>query len=98
MREDRVILENHADIALVGRDIVDDLSVKSDGSAFNGVKARNHAQQSRFAASGRTEQRKELAFLHIQIQVGDNGVIAVLFDDMLKVNAYAHNVLFLSRS
>ena len=90
MRENGVILENHADVALVRRNIVDDLAVESDGAALDGVKARNHAQQGRFAAAGRAEQREELALLDIQIQIGDDDVLAIFLDDVLKMNAYAH--------
>ena len=90
VREDGVILENHADVALVRGDVVDDPAVKGDGAALDGVEARNHAQQRRLAAAGGAEQREELALPDVQIQVGDDDVLPIFLDDVLKMNPYAH--------
>ena len=90
VRKDGVILENHADVALVRGDIVDDPAVKGDGAALDGVEARDHAQQRRLAAAGGAEQREELALPDVQIQVGDDDILPIFLDDVLKMNPYAH--------
>ena len=90
VREYGVILENHADVALVRGDIVDDPAVKGNGAALDGVEARDHAQQRRLAAAGGAEQREELALPDVQIQVGDDDVLPIFLDDVLKMNPYAH--------
>ena len=70
--------------------VVDDPAVKGNGAALDGVEARNHAQQRRLAAAGGAEQREELALPDVQIQVGDDDVLPIFLDDVLKMNPYAH--------
>ncbi|MPM99821.1 hypothetical protein SDC9_147016 [bioreactor metagenome] len=64
MRKDGIILEHHADVAQRGIEVVDAGIVKIEVSAFDGVKARYHAQQRCFSAAGRSQQREKLAFFH----------------------------------
>src|SRR3954452_13227705 len=71
MREKRVVLEHDADGAAVRRQMVDDM-VADDDTAFGlADEARDNAQQGGLAAAGRTEQRDDLAALHVEIDVLD---------------------------
>ncbi|MNV49870.1 hypothetical protein D3C71_1418420 [compost metagenome] len=66
VREQRIGLEHHVDRALVRGQRVDALAVQIDGSLGGGLEAAQAAQQRRFAAARATEQRKDLAFAHVQ--------------------------------
>ena len=90
MREYRIVLENHADIPLGRGNIVNHLGIKGDRSAFNGIEAGNHPEKRRLPAAGRTQQRKEFSFLHVQAQIGNNRIVPVFFHYMVKMNSNAH--------
>ena len=94
VREDGIVLEDHADVALVGRDVVDDLAVEGDRAAFDGVEAGHLAQKGRFAAARRAQQGKELALFYVEVEIGDDGILAVLLDDVIKMDGNAHFLAF----
>ena len=64
--EDGVVLENHADVALVGGNVVDPLFAKVEVAALDGVKAGDHPQKRGFAAAGGAEKGKKFALLNVQ--------------------------------
>ena len=88
--EDGVALEHHADVALVGGHVVDDLVAEGDGAALDGVEARDHAKQRGFAAAGGSEQSEELAVFDVGGQIRDDDVFTEFFDYMVNGNRYAH--------
>ena len=90
MRENRVILEHHADVALGRIQIVDHLLSKVKRTAFNGIEACDHPQQRRFAAAGRAEEGEKLSLMDIQIQIRNDDIVTVFFQCMLDVNCNAH--------
>ena len=90
MREDRIILEHHANIALGRIQIVDHLVPKIKRTAFNGVESGDHPQQRRLAAAGRTKQGEKLPLMDIQVQIGNDDIVTVFFQGMLDVNCNAH--------
>jgi len=65
VRPQRVVLENHADVALLGRDLTssaeDGPSMYGDAPFVGALQPRQHAQHGRLAAAGRPEQGHELA-------------------------------------
>ncbi len=75
VRPERVVLEQKAHIALVGRKIdaavrvKNDFSINGDAALCRGFQAGNHAQRGCFAAAGRPEQRDERIAFNIQIEV-----------------------------
>src|SRR6266567_6067165 len=69
MREQRVVLEHEADVALVCRQISHVLPVEPDAAGVGFLEARDHAQRSRLAAAGRTQHRQEFAGPHIELHV-----------------------------
>ena len=67
MGEDGVVLEHHADISLMGFQIVDDLVVEADFPAIHAVKPCYHPEQGGLAASGGPQQCKKFALFYLQI-------------------------------
>src|SRR5581483_5114460 len=61
VREQRVRLEHHPHVALVGRDVRDVLAVDDDAAAVRAVEAGDEPERGRLAAARRPEQRQELA-------------------------------------
>ena len=90
MREDRIVLEHHADVALGRIQIIDQRIVEIEFATLDGVEARDHAQQSRLAAARRTKQRKELALFNLKAQIRNNDILAILLQRMANGNAVAH--------
>ena len=77
--EDGIALKHHADVPFLGRNIVDDLVVKFDGSPLDAVKPGNHAQQSGLAAPGGPQQGKEFPIFYKGGQVRYDGRIPIFF-------------------
>src|SRR5713101_476389 len=67
VREERVRLEHHSHVALVGRDVRDVLAVDDDPSVVGPVEAGDEAERGRLAAAGRAEQREELALPQLDL-------------------------------
>ena len=85
MRVERVVLEDHGDVAILRRIEIDHLVADADLAGGDILEAGHHAQQRRFAAAGRADQRDELAVLDVDIDaVQDLGVtegFAQILDD-----------------
>ena len=65
VRVERVVLEHHGDIALLGRNVVDHPVADADLAARDVLQPRHHAQQRRLAAAGRTHEDHELPVLNV---------------------------------
>ena len=75
MRIERVVLEDHRDVAILRRVEIDDPVADADLAVGNVLEAGDHAQQGRFAAAGRSDQGDEFAVLDVDIDaVQDFGV------------------------
>ncbi len=70
VREQRVVLEHHAEAALLRRQHVDPLVVEPDAALGQRHQPRDAVQRGRLAAAGRAEQRDELAAPDRQRHVG----------------------------
>ena len=72
---ERIVLEQEADLALVGRDVDAEITVEDnfvadgDASGGRGFQTRDHTECRRLAAAGRTEQRDKGIVFNGQIQV-----------------------------
>ena len=64
--EQSVILKDHADVAVVGRDVRHVVLVEQDAPAIAVVEAGNAAQQGGLAAAARAEQREKGAVGDVQ--------------------------------
>ena len=78
VREQRVVLKHHADVALVRRHVVDSAARELDLARSRGFKPRQHHQAGGFARPGRPEQGQELAFANVQVEVFHNQVFAIV--------------------
>ena len=93
VREERIALEDHRRVALVGRQGVDRLVAQVDFALVRGFKARDHAQRRRLAAAGGAQQRHKAARLdvkrHVMHGVKRLARLGVVVDlgDMVKANA-----------
>ena len=72
MRIQRIVLEHHRDIAILGRHVIDAALADAQVAARDLFEARDHAQRGRFAAAGRTDQNDKLFILDLQIEVFDD--------------------------
>jgi hypothetical protein len=68
MREERVVLEHHRDVALPGRKMGDVPDADEDRTRVDVLQAGEHAQARRLPAPGRTEQHHELAVLDVEVE------------------------------
>ena len=66
-RVKRVGLEHHGDVAVLGRDRVDQRSVDADLALADALQARDHREQSRLAAARRADEGDELARLRLEL-------------------------------
>ena len=73
VREERVVLEDRVDVALVRRDTGDRLSGEQDLALRRLLEAGDHAQRRGLAAAGRAEEAVELAAGDVQVHVVDGG-------------------------
>src|SRR5437588_4127320 len=66
VRIERVVLENHRDVAVGRLDLIDDTPADLDLAAGDGLEPRDHAQQGRLAAAGRAQPHAELAVADVE--------------------------------
>ena len=61
VRIERVVLEHHRDVAVLGRYVVHDAVADRDRAVADPLEAGHHPQRGRFPAAGRPDQDQELA-------------------------------------
>src|SRR5262249_47321545 len=66
-RVERIGLEYHRDIAILGRNVIDDAPADLDAAGTLPLKAGNDVEQRRLAAPGRPDQDGELARAHPRV-------------------------------
>ena len=79
VRIERVVLEDHRDVALLRRHVVDDPAADRDRAAGDVLEPGDHAQRRRLAAAGRADEHEELAVVGFERQLED-GLDAVVVD------------------
>ena len=84
MREERVVLEDGVDVALVGRPVRDVVAAELDSPLVQALEAGDEPQRRRLAGSGRAEQRKELAGRDLEIDPVDRHDVAVRLANPVK--------------
>ena len=106
VRIERVVLENHRDIAILRRHVVHQTIADVQFAFRNLFKTRDHTERRGLAAARRTDQNDELLVLDIQAEVGNSGHVAgVNLVDVVKLQArhskiplvHAHTTTSLSR-
>ena len=76
VRIQRVVLENHRDIAVLRRNVVDQTVADVQLTFGNLFKTRDHAQRRGLAAAGRTDQNDKLLILDVQAEIGNSSNVA----------------------
>jgi len=78
VRVERVVLEHHRDVALFGREIVDDVAADTDLAIRDVFEARDSLECGRFATSRRSDEDKKLSLFEFNVQlIGGHDVAAV---------------------
>jgi hypothetical protein len=78
VRVERVVLEHHGDVAVLGRHVVDHAVADGDLAAGDLLEPGDHAQQRGLAAARRADQHDELAVLDVEADVFHGGDILAL--------------------
>ena len=80
VRVERVVLEDHRDVALLRRQLVDHLLADADLAVRDLLEPREHAQCRRLAAAGRADDDQELGVLDDEIELlhGQRAVVVDL--------------------
>jgi len=79
VRVERVVLEDHRDVAVLRRQVVDHLAVEHDLPRGDRLEPGDHPEGGRLAAARWADEDDELAGPHLEVEVGD-GVRAVGID------------------
>ena len=75
-----VVLEDHGDIAVLGREVGDVAFTDPNGSGVDLLQAREHAERGGLAAAGWSDQHHEFAVADLQIEFVDGGVVCTRVD------------------
>ena len=89
VREERVLLEDHVDPAIVGLDVGDVLSVQADAARIRGLEPGDHPQGRGLATPRRAEEREELTIENPEVERVDGEVAAEPLADALESNRVA---------
>ena len=76
VREQRVVLEDRVDVALVRRGLGHVLTIEEDLAFRRTLEASDHPEGRGLPTTGRTEHREELARWHLQVDARDGREIA----------------------
>ncbi len=87
MRIQSIGLEHHRQPALGRRQLIGALAADAQLAAIDLLQARNHAQQGRLAAAGRTDEDNQLAVTDVEVEAVNNGLLAVkALDDIAQAD------------
>ncbi len=84
VRIQRVRLEHHRDVAVLGFDVVHDLLADRDRALCRFLEPRDHAQRSRLATARRSEQDEEPAVADLQGEIVYRHDVAESFGDVVE--------------
>ena len=85
VRIERVALEDHRDVAVAGRDVVDDAFADPDDAARDVLEPGDHPQRGRLAAARRADEHHELAVVDVELKLVDGpGPVGVDLADALE--------------
>ena len=84
VRKQRIVLEDHREVALSGRHFGDVLIVQPDLPLADRLQPGEQAQQGAFTAAGRAHQHHEFPFANIQRQGAEGRFTVKLFTDVLQ--------------
>ena len=73
VRVERVVLEHHRDVAVLGGEVRDVAVADADGARRDVLEAGEHAQRGGLAAAGGADEDEELAVLDVEVERVDGG-------------------------
>ena len=84
MAVQRVVLENHSDIAVFGRHFGNVLTVDDEVTAGDILKAGNHTKGCGLSAARRADENDKLAVFNVQVKIENSLYLIVInFFEML---------------
>jgi hypothetical protein len=88
MRVERVVLEDHRDVAILRRDAVDDAFADPDMALGDRLEPGHHAERRGLTAAGRPDQHHELAVRDLEAEIGNGeGAVVVDLRDLIERDA-----------
>src|SRR5690606_793580 len=83
-RVQRVVLEDHGDVTVLGRHVVDHPVTDHERPLGDRLETGDHPQHGGLAAAGRADENEELAVLDVQVDVADGaGAVGVDLSEAL---------------
>jgi hypothetical protein len=86
VRIERVVLEDHRDIAVLRRHVVDEAIADEDVAAGLFLEPGDHAERGRLATAGGTDEHEELFVPDLDVEVVDRRHFAELLHDVVHVD------------
>ncbi|EAU68781.1 conserved hypothetical protein [Stigmatella aurantiaca DW4/3-1] len=93
VRIERVVLEHHRHVALLGRELVHHAAADGDGAAGDLLQAGDHPQRGGFTAARGPHEHQELMVLDVEVEPLDDGHSAVPLRHVLE-RYLGHPALF----
>jgi hypothetical protein len=84
VRVERVALEHHRDVAVLGGHVVDDLVADAQRALGDLLEPGDHPQARGLAAARRADEDHELAVTDLEVEVRHGGDVAVLLDHVIE--------------
>ena len=81
---ERVALEDHRDVAIFRRDVVDDAIADPERAVADLLETGDHPEAGRLAAPGRSDQDHELAVPDLEVEVVDGDNVTVFLGDVVE--------------
>jgi len=89
VRVQRVVLEHHRYVALLGREVVDDLAIDADLALGDVLETGDTLKRRRLSTTRRADQYQELSFSEFDVQVVDgddvsSGGLPIYFGEIVQ--------------
>ena len=86
VRVERVVLEHHGDVAILGIELVDDPAVDRDLAGSDVLEAGDHAQQRALAAARGADEDDELVVGDVEVHAMHDGDVAIRLADPVETD------------
>ena len=86
VRIERVALEHHRDVAILGRDVVDDAVADAEGAIADLLETGDHPKIGGLATARWSDEHHELAIGDLEVEIMDRGHVTVFLGDMVERN------------
>ena len=97
MRVERIALEDHGDVAVFGRDVIDAAVADVQVATADLLEPGDHPQGGALAAARRADEHQKLLVTDLNVQIIDGGDLAVLLADVVQRYASHLQVLLSSQ-